>query len=102
MRNHTGRMAIALGALASLLALGSGIAVAAPQIDPNLDPLTTGVVIKDPGAPALPYSCSVFGLGFAAGPATAAGTATGGFLMASPVIAVCTDPAHPVVLGNAG
>lgn len=102
MRNHTGRMAIALGGLIATIALGSGIATAAPVITPDGIGGRIGVKIKDGAAPPT-YECIVLGLGFASGPATNKGNvASGEFLVAGPVVGLCTDPANPVVPGTAG
>jgi hypothetical protein len=98
MRNHAGKMAIALGSLAAAIALGSGVAAAAPAINPGA-PGT--VELSDGFAPVPPHSCAVFGLGFAWGVAPLANTpALGFFAPGTPVVGVCTDSS--VIFGNAG
>lgn len=90
MRNNTGRTAIALGTLAATLALGAGVASAGPIIVGPDGPGTVRILDGTPPAP--PHSCSVFGLGYAWGPATVGGSvALGWFLPGTPVVGVCTD-----------
>ncbi|MFE5479039.1 MULTISPECIES: hypothetical protein [unclassified Nocardia] len=101
MRNHTGRIAIALGSLAAAIAIGSGVAAAAPvTIHPG--PVGSGTVtIEDALPPPVPHSCSVYGLGYAWGVATSLNApAIGGFVPGTPVIGVCTDGS--VQFKNAG
>ncbi|MFD6391861.1 hypothetical protein [Nocardia sp. NPDC060259] len=99
MRNHTGRMAIALGTLAAALALGSGVASAITITSDGVVGDPYGVTLTDGGA----YSCVVLGPGFASGITSAAGTAgAGGFLWAGPVVGLCNNPVQPIVPGIAG
>ncbi|MEV6216263.1 hypothetical protein [Nocardia sp. NPDC051833] len=102
MRIHTGRMAVALGTLAAALALGAGVASAAPITLAPDGGAGYNVTITDGGAPPTAHSCSVFGLGYAWGPASNPGTtALGGFLLPnSPVLAICTDGSVATGLAN--
>ncbi|MET9210765.1 MULTISPECIES: hypothetical protein [unclassified Nocardia] len=102
MRNHTGRMAVALGTLASALALGSGVASAGPVITSDPAP---GVQAKITGTflDLNTYDCTVLsfaGVGAGNGSWATPGYASGLFLAPSPALGLCSNGG--VVLGSVG